>query len=62
MAQIDAIEGGEIMELLNIDPAELENPKRFYRIEEVVKFFQGNEQKRWQILKLLEGQDRKSVV
>lgn len=52
---IDPIEGAEIMELLSIDPFELEDPKRFYRIKEVITFFQGNDQKRWQILKLLEN-------
>ena len=53
--EIDPIEGSEIMDLLSIDPSELEDPKRLYRIKEVVEFFQGNTEKRWQILKLLSG-------
>ena len=53
--EIDPIEGSQIMELLSIDPSELEDPKRLYRIKEVTEFFQGNKETRWQILKLLSG-------
>ena len=53
--EIDPIEGSEIMELLSIDPSELEDPKRLYRIKEVTEFFHGNKETRWQILKLLSG-------
>ena len=53
--EIDPIAGSEIMELLSIDPSELEDPKRLYRIKEVTEFFHGNKETRWQILKLLSG-------
>ena len=53
--EIDPIEGSEIMDLLSIDPSELEDPKRLYRIKEVTEFFQGNTETRWQILRLLSG-------
>ena len=54
-SEIDAIEGSEIMDLLDIPYYDLEDSKKLYRIKEVVEFFQGNDQKRWQILKLTDG-------
>ena len=63
--EIDPIHGPEIMELLAIPTYALEDPHKFNRIREVVEYFQGNSDRRSQILSIISkrhGDDKLDVL
>lgn len=53
--QVDPIEGTEIMSYLGVHPSDIHDPHKFSRLKDVINFFQGAEDKRFIISKLLTG-------
>jgi hypothetical protein len=56
---VDPIEGAEILDLIGVNYYDFENPKKLNQIQDVVNYFSGKKDKRYQILKVLSG---KTVV
>lgn len=52
---MDVIESSEIMELLRASYVDLDDPKRYQMIVDIVKYFSGRKDKRITILKILTG-------
>ena len=51
----DPEESAEIMTLAGINPSDLDNAVTFNKVREILEFFQGKEDKRFLINKLLTG-------
>lgn len=54
-SRLDPIESAEIMELLSAYPIDMVTPGNMAKLQKVVTHFQGMKDKRYQILKLLNG-------
>lgn len=55
---IDPIEGAEIFDIVGIYQQDLLDPKKFHKAKDIVKFFQGINNKRWVMTKILSGKPR----
>jgi hypothetical protein len=52
---LDPIEATEIMEMIGVYPADMVTPQNYAKLRDVVSFFQGKEDKRYLINKLVAG-------